>query len=292
VSDAAPPAPLKKPSKDLDSKKAGVGSAAAKALISGNDPLDDAAVHAAAGSYVASAAINEEMQEKAGKAVANKARDKDAQAKAGAAIAASTDNPLLKAAAGNKRRCRARPARWWARRRPTRRRSRRRARRSPDKANDQRVAAEGGRSAERPADEEVKTTGRTDQGGWSSVRCLTTATDTGQVRLNTGPDTAAKHGATGGTRCRESRAQSVDASCDLRRNAERVGDVEALAATAAVKEDLFGIASAIVSRTHAQVFGKRLFGRRWRLLLVALHGGNKENPVARRCDGNGMFCCC
>jgi hypothetical protein len=102
VSDAAPPAPLKKPSKDLDSKKAGVGSAAAKAMMKGNDPLDDAAVQAAAGSYVASAAMNEEMQEKAGKAVANKARDKDAQAKAGAAIAANTDNPLLKAAAGNK----------------------------------------------------------------------------------------------------------------------------------------------------------------------------------------------
>jgi hypothetical protein len=108
--DDAPPAPLKKPAAAgapgdaaaLDSKKAGVGSAAAKALISGKDPLDDAAVHAAAGSYVASAALNEEMQEKAGKAVAGKARDKDAQAKAGAAIAASTDNPLLKAAASNK----------------------------------------------------------------------------------------------------------------------------------------------------------------------------------------------
>jgi hypothetical protein len=102
VADSAPPAPLKKPSKDLDAKKAGVGSAAAKAMMKGNDPLDDDAVQAAAGSYVASAAMNEEMQEKAGKAVANKARDKDAQAKAGAAIAANTDNPLLKAAAGNK----------------------------------------------------------------------------------------------------------------------------------------------------------------------------------------------
>jgi hypothetical protein len=109
--DRAPPAPLKKPAAAagaasdaaaLDSKKAGVGSAAAKALISGKDPLDDSAVQAAAGSYVASAALNEEMQEKAGKAVAGKARDKDAQAKAGAAIAASTDNPLLKAAANNK----------------------------------------------------------------------------------------------------------------------------------------------------------------------------------------------
>lgn len=104
VADSAPPAPLKKPAagKDLDAKKAGVGSAAAKAMLKGNDPLDDDAVQAAAGSYVASAAMNEEMQEKAGKAVANKARDKDAQAKAGAAIAANTDNPLLKAAAGNK----------------------------------------------------------------------------------------------------------------------------------------------------------------------------------------------
>jgi len=111
--DAPPPAPLKKPAAaaaaaakpaeaSLDTKKAGVGSAAAKALISGKDPLDDAGVQAAAGSYVASAALNEEMQEKAGKAVANKARDKDAQAKAGAAIAANTDNPLLKAAASSK----------------------------------------------------------------------------------------------------------------------------------------------------------------------------------------------
>lgn len=106
---APPPAPLKKPAAaaakpdaSLDTKKAGVGSAAAKALISGKDPLDDSGVQAAAGSYVASAALNEEMQDKAGKAVANKARDKDAQAKAGAAIAANTDNPLLKAAAGNK----------------------------------------------------------------------------------------------------------------------------------------------------------------------------------------------
>jgi hypothetical protein len=108
--DARPPAPVKKraaasdasDAAALDSKKAGVGSAAAKALISGKDPLDDSAVQAAAGSYVASAALNEEMQDKAGKAVANKARDKDAQAKAGAAIANNTDNPLLKAAASSK----------------------------------------------------------------------------------------------------------------------------------------------------------------------------------------------
>jgi hypothetical protein len=49
-----------------------------------------------AGNYLADAAMNEEMQDKAGKAVQGKARDKESQQKAGAAIAASSDNKLVK----------------------------------------------------------------------------------------------------------------------------------------------------------------------------------------------------